>query len=108
MMTGFKLISVLVVWPLFSISIHASQADSIKNKQSFEMRGDVVLEFTTGHSTEAYRVKLRNEDLSEVEVDTHLSGRMKKQRKVNVKDCVVVEMTRYDLTNGRIIAFCDE
>lgn len=46
-----------------------------------------------------FRVKLENEH----EIIAHTSGRMRKNRiRVLVGDKVVVEMTPYDLTKGRI------
>ncbi|MHA1558190.1 MAG: translation initiation factor IF-1 [Alphaproteobacteria bacterium] len=47
-----------------------------------------------------FRVKLENEHV----ILAHISGRMRKNRiRVLVGDKVMVEMTPYDLTKGRII-----
>ncbi|USO01237.1 MAG: translation initiation factor IF-1 [Alphaproteobacteria bacterium] len=47
-----------------------------------------------------FRVKLENGR----EITAHISGRMRKNRiRVLVQDRVTIEMTPYDLTQGRII-----
>jgi len=75
----------------------------LKSKQRYRMPKEEVLEFP-GVVTELlpnamFRVKLENEH----EIIAHTAGRMRKNRiRVLTGDKVLVEMTPYDLTKGRI------
>ena len=60
-----------------------------------QMQGDVVENLPNA----TFRVKLENEH----EIIAHTAGKMRKNRiRVLVGDKVLVEMTPYDLTKGRI------
>lgn len=73
------------------------------NKSGWRMAKEELLEFP-GVVTEllpnaTFRVKLENEH----EIIAHTAGRMRKNRiRVLAGDKVLVEMTPYDLTKGRI------
>lgn len=80
------------------------QISNIKVYLGFFMSKEDLIEFN-GTVTELlpnamFRVKLENDHV----ILAHTSGRMRKNRiRVLVGDKVVVEMTPYDLTKGRII-----
>ena len=79
------------------------RAPELPSKQRYRMPKEEVLEFP-GVVTELlpnamFRVKLENEH----EIIAHTAGRMRKNRiRVLTGDKVLVEMTPYDLTKGRI------
>ncbi len=81
----------------------AQASVSEAQKDTFYMAKEEVLEFP-GVVTEllpnaTFRVKLENEH----EIIAHTAGRMRKNRiRVLAGDKVLVEMTPYDLTKGRI------
>jgi translation initiation factor IF-1 len=91
--------------PLLSAKISAGCAPARGDKQSFgkRMAKEELLEFP-GVVTEllpnaTFRVKLENDH----EIIAHTAGRMRKNRiRVLAGDKVLVEMTPYDLTKGRI------
>ncbi|EEQ94923.1 translation initiation factor IF-1 [Brucella intermedia LMG 3301] len=80
-----------------------SRAHFIEERNRYRMAKEEVLEFP-GVVTELlpnamFRVKLENEH----EIIAHTAGRMRKNRiRVLAGDKVLVEMTPYDLTKGRI------
>jgi translation initiation factor IF-1 len=84
--------------------VETLQINSIKVYLGFFMSKEDLIEFN-GTVTELlpnamFRVKLENDHV----ILAHTSGRMRKNRiRVLVGDKVVVEMTPYDLTKGRII-----
>jgi len=81
----------------------ARSAHSVSNNAGERMAKEELLEFP-GVVTEllpnaTFRVKLENEH----EIIAHTAGRMRKNRiRVLAGDKVLVEMTPYDLTKGRI------
>lgn len=88
------------------VSAQFSRIDKVRYHQQEEkpyMTKEEVLEFP-GVVTEllpnaTFRVKLENEH----EIIAHTAGRMRKNRiRVLAGDKVLVEMTPYDLTKGRI------
>jgi translation initiation factor IF-1 len=92
--------------PLGSAPISAAMSGTSRpsiNKSGLRMTKEELLEFP-GIVTEllpnaTFRVKLENEH----EIIAHTAGRMRKNRiRVLAGDKVLVEMTPYDLTKGRI------
>jgi translation initiation factor IF-1 len=92
--------------PLGSAPISAAMLGTSRpsiNKSGLRMTKEELLEFP-GVVTEllpnaTFRVKLENEH----EIIAHTAGRMRKNRiRVLAGDKVLVEMTPYDLTKGRI------
>jgi translation initiation factor IF-1 len=92
--------------PLGSAPISAEMSGASRpsiNKSGLRMAKEEALEFP-GVVTEllpnaTFRVKLENEH----EIIAHTAGRMRKNRiRVLAGDKVLVEMTPYDLTKGRI------
>jgi translation initiation factor IF-1 len=88
-----------MLWsPPHFVSFRANQA-----KSRVEMSKEELLEFPGVVSellpNAMFRVKLENEH----EIVAHTAGRMRKNRiRVLAGDRVLVEMTPYDLTKGRI------
>jgi translation initiation factor IF-1 len=75
--------------------IGADERGSMPKEELLEMRGQVVELLPNA----MFRVKLENNH----EVLGHTAGKMRKNRiRVLVGDEVLVEMTPYDLTKGRI------
>ena len=69
---------------------------TMAEKQFLEMRGEVLEALPAG----AFRVKLENN----LEVTAYLAGRLRKHRiRVLLGDKVIVGVSPYDLTRGRII-----
>jgi translation initiation factor IF-1 len=72
-----------------------AQGSSMAKEELLEMRGSVVELLPNA----MFRVKLENDH----EVLGHTAGKMRKNRiRVLVGDEVLVEMTPYDLTKGRV------
>jgi translation initiation factor IF-1 len=81
--------------PLISAAIWAAQLNRMAKEELLEFPG-VVTELLPNAT---FRVKLENEH----EIIAHTAGRMRKNRiRVLAGDKVLVEMTPYDLTKGRI------
>ena len=89
--------------PLGSAAIVAGPRPAFPDQAGLGMAKEELLEFP-GVVTEllpnaTFRVKLENEH----EIIAHTAGRMRKNRiRVLAGDKVLVEMTPYDLTKGRI------
>jgi translation initiation factor IF-1 len=93
----------MAVIPLVFAPSGRRSACSVSNNAGERMAKEELLEFP-GVVTEllpnaTFRVKLENEH----EIIAHTAGRMRKNRiRVLAGDKVLVEMTPYDLTKGRI------
>jgi translation initiation factor IF-1 len=89
--------------PIFARLAARVRENSLRNRLGPRMAKEELLEFP-GVVTEllpnaTFRVKLENEH----EIIAHTAGRMRKNRiRVLAGDKVLVEMTPYDLTKGRI------
>jgi translation initiation factor IF-1 len=87
----------------YCVQGHFAQGHGQTNTAGYRMAKEELLEFP-GVVTEllpnaTFRVKLENEH----EIIAHTAGRMRKNRiRVLAGDKVLVEMTPYDLTKGRI------
>ena len=68
----------------------------MKKKNTIELKGTVKESLPNA----TFRVKLENDHI----IIAHISGRMRKNYiRILIGDMVIVEMSPYDLTKGRII-----
>jgi translation initiation factor IF-1 len=79
-----------------SLSENTKQNQKRKQKKLVDVSGIVTHNLSNGK----FRVKLENG----VQVIAHLSGKIRQNRiKIVVGDTVIVELSPYDLTKGRIV-----